>query len=115
MAKKALLSAAEILAAEDLKTEDVDVPEWGGAIRLREWSGVDMLAYETEAEQADGSRALAVAISMSAIDEAGSRLFTADDVEALAKKNGKVLIRLMAKIRALNLAGEDGAKEASGN
>ena len=30
-----LLSKTAILAAQDLQTEDVEVPEWGGAVRVR--------------------------------------------------------------------------------
>ena len=34
-----LLSKTAILCANDLKTEDVDVPEWGGAVRVRSFTG----------------------------------------------------------------------------
>ena len=30
----ALLTRDEILAADDIKTEDVEVPEWGGDVRV---------------------------------------------------------------------------------
>ena len=30
-----LLSKTAILAAQHLQTEDVEVPEWGGAVRVR--------------------------------------------------------------------------------
>ncbi len=30
-----LISKTAILAAQDLQTEDVEVPEWGGAVRVR--------------------------------------------------------------------------------
>ena len=40
-----LLNAGEILAAQDLKTRDVEVPEWGGVVRLRELSARDREWY----------------------------------------------------------------------
>jgi hypothetical protein len=33
-----LLSKSAILCANDLQTEDVDVPEWGGAVRVRSFT-----------------------------------------------------------------------------
>jgi hypothetical protein len=35
-----LLSKTAILCANDLQTEDVDVPEWGGAVRVRSFIAV---------------------------------------------------------------------------
>ena len=34
-----LLSKSAILCANDLQTEDVDVPEWGGTVRVRSFTG----------------------------------------------------------------------------
>ena len=36
-----LLSAAEILAADDLPTEDVEVSEWNGTVRVRALTGAE--------------------------------------------------------------------------
>jgi hypothetical protein len=33
-----LLSKSAILCANDLQTEDVEVPEWGGVVRLRSFT-----------------------------------------------------------------------------
>ena len=40
------LSRDTILQREDIKTEDVEVPEWGGTVRVRGMSGVERDAFE---------------------------------------------------------------------
>ena len=43
-----LLSAQDIIKAQDLKTVDVEVPEWGGTVRLKEMSAQIQSDYERE-------------------------------------------------------------------
>ena len=42
-----LLSKTAILTANDLQTEDVEVPEWGGAVRVRSFTGRERDAFES--------------------------------------------------------------------
>lgn len=41
-----LLSKTDILCANDLQTEDVEVSEWGGAVRVRSFTGRERDAFE---------------------------------------------------------------------
>ena len=41
-----VLSKEQILQADDLKTETVEVPEWGGDVLLRELRGRERDAFE---------------------------------------------------------------------
>ena len=53
------LSRDTILQREDIKTEDVEVPEWGGTVRVRGMSGVERDAFEAsliEQPAANGQR-----------------------------------------------------------
>ena len=53
------LSRDAILQREDIKTEDVEVPEWGGTVRVRGMSGVERDAFESsliEQPAANGQR-----------------------------------------------------------
>ena len=43
-----LLDRATILAADDLRHVDVDVPEWGGVVRVRSLTGAERLDMENE-------------------------------------------------------------------
>lgn len=98
----ALLSRDEILKADDIKTEDVAVPEWGGAVRVRTLSGVERDEFEQTMLKARGPdtdanvrniRARLVCASM--IDEEGKQLFPAiNDVERLGEKSAKALSRV---------------------
>jgi hypothetical protein len=103
-----LLTRDQILDAQDLKSEDVDVPEWGGSVRVRELTASERDAVEAastsiriEKGQAqtdfnkavmEGFRARLAAYSI--VDEAGNRLFTDQDMLALGKKSSSAMQRV---------------------
>ena len=49
-----LLSKTAILCANDLQTEDVDVPEWGGVVRVRSFTGRERDAFEASMVRGEG-------------------------------------------------------------
>ena len=49
-----LLFKTAILAAQDLQTEDVEVPEWGGAVRVRSFTGRERDAFQASMVRGDG-------------------------------------------------------------
>ena len=49
-----LLSKTAILCANDLQTEDVEVPEWGGAVRVRSFTGRERDAFEASMVRGEG-------------------------------------------------------------
>lgn len=106
-----------ILAADDIETEDVPVPEWGVNIQVRGMSGSDRADIMDAALQDDGSLSLKrfypdVVILASHDPETGERIFDPADRDALMAKSGKALDRL-AEV-ALELSGmtEESRKEA---
>jgi hypothetical protein len=97
----ALLSKNEIFAADDRKTEDVSVPEWGGTVRLRGLNGTERDAYEASMEKQVGGKSVrdvrnfrARLVALSAINEDGTALFEQNEVAALAKRSSAALSRL---------------------
>ena len=110
-----LLTKAGILAANDLKTEDVDVPEWGGAVRVRSFTGRERDAFEAAMVRGDGkdrkvdlTNMRARLVGLTVIDEAGQRLFTDEEVDLLGAKSGAALDRVFAVAQKLNgLSGAD--------
>jgi len=102
-----LLSKAAILAAVDRKTEDVEVPEWGGAVRLRTISGSERDQFEASVRSANGkmnlSNVRARLVSLAAVDEKGERMFSNGDVAALGEKSAVALDRVFDV--AMQLAG----------
>jgi hypothetical protein len=98
MTNGGFLTREQILSAEDLPTEDVDVPEWGGHILLRVMPGSDREEFEgsvlEDREDKSTREFRTKLVAFCAVDSAGERLFTIEHVEKLGRKNGKVLDRL---------------------
>ena len=122
-----LLTKQAILSAEDRKFEEVNVPEWGGVVRLATMDGKARDEYDAEMFRrikrspdekvvsmgTEGlSRILLVAC---AVDENGDRLFTEADFEALSKKAGHVVERLFKIAAKLNGLDERSEEDALGN
>lgn len=104
----AFLTAADILAADDTKYDEVDCPEWGGAVRLKSIKGTQRDAYEQSLMKGSGANremnlrnARAKLIVLCAVDEDGRNLFTADDVNRLGAKNAAPLDRLFDACKTL--------------
>lgn len=111
-----LLSREQILGADDRKTEDVEVPEWGGTVRVQALSGTDRDAYEAGIVQirGDGSRTFTLAnararlVALSVVDGEGTRFFSEADITALGAKSAQALERVFDVARRLSgLAEED--------
>ena len=86
-----MLNKDSILKATDLKFRDVDVPEWGGTVRVRE---MDARTFE-EMERMDFTKQekpRATILVNCIVDENNECLFTHDDIDALAKKKYKTLV-----------------------
>ena len=110
-----LLSKTAILAAQDLQTEDVEVPEWGGAVRVRSFTGRERDAFEASMVRGDGrdrkvdlTNMRARLVGLTVIDETGQRLFTDEEADLLGAKSGAALDRVFAIAQKLNgLSGSD--------
>lgn len=100
------LSKDDILKAEDLPVEEVEVPEWGGVVRVRGLSALERDRYELQMHnfRKDTSKAnvRAPMVVRCAVDADGKRLFTDSDAEPLAKKSGAALDRVWDKVRELS-------------
>ena len=95
------LTRDTILECTDLRIEEVQVPEWGGSVFVRELTGNERDQYEASLLTLRGTsaslhlqNARAKLVVMSAVDEEGKRLFSMADVAALGKKSAAALDRL---------------------
>ncbi len=105
-----LLSKEAILSIDDLQTEDVEVPEWGGTVRVRCMTGTERDAFENSLVSVTGSkrtmnienyRARLAVKTM--IDENGDPLFTDEkDVIALGRKSAVALERVTSVAHRLS-------------
>ncbi|MGQ5580925.1 hypothetical protein [Streptomyces sp. ECR3.8] len=119
----ALLSKDQITAADDRKWEDVDVPEWGGTVRLVGMSGSERNAYQSslvvmgsngKPQRLNMSDQLAKLVAKCLVGEDGQRLFSDNEVKALGAKNGAVLDRLGDICQRLSGLRKEDVEEAEG-
>lgn len=105
-----VLTAVEILGKEDLPRELIEIPEWGGAVYVRTFSGAERDSYEewilknrgSDGELKSYRNARALLVVLTACDENGALLFTADQVDALGKKSAAALDRIFEVAQRLN-------------
>jgi hypothetical protein len=110
----ALLSRMQILEVNDLKTIDVDVPEWPnadgtpGMVRFRQLSAEEAMRLTDEMKSHDDNDGMYVMLARTMCDENGNAVFTLEDVPALRKKSMRVLMRLQDEaLRINNMLGKE--------
>lgn len=111
------LDRAEILARQDLITEDLFVPEWDAWVRVRMLTGAERDYFEaslirrssdgrTVTQNLQNIRARLCALCL--VDDQGQRIFAEEDEYALGKKAGAALDRIFTVAQRLNgLRAED--------
>ncbi|CAD6536405.1 hypothetical protein LMG27952_03144 [Paraburkholderia hiiakae] len=111
-----MLTREMILAARDLGFEVVEVPEWGGEVRIGVMSGkVREALMDVLAEKQPVSRFQALMLASTIVDENGAPLFGPNDVEQLSDKNTDVLVRLVGVAMRINKIGAGATEEAEKN
>lgn len=116
----ALLSVQQIFDAQDFETKDVEVPEWGGTVRIKTLSASERDEFETstvktnkagrQEQNLENFRARYVALC--AINEDGSPLFkNRQEVKILGNKSAKALDRVFAAATELNRMTEEDVEE----
>lgn len=114
-----MLTRDQILAADDLKREIVEVPEWGGSVYVAMMSGDARDAWEASIIDGQGNATLrdvrAKLVAATITDEAGVRLFTAEDVAGLSKRSAVALDRVVNVARRLNRLGSQELEDAAKN
>ena len=101
-----LLSADAILKADDLPWEDVDVPEWGGTVRVRRVMAEDFYQYVGNGDGTTKNK-IPRFCALAMIDENGKPLFTPEQAEALGKKSYRAMDRVHEVAKRLSGFGEE--------
>lgn len=113
-----MLNRDSILAVQDLRTVDVDVPEWGGAIRLRMLTAAERFAVNDAASaggQFDPAKFQTALIERTAVNEDGTALFQPGDASALAGKSSGAIAVVFAAAAKLNGLGGQSTDAAEKN
>jgi hypothetical protein len=122
LTRKPYLTRKEILQAGDLEIEDVEVPEWGGVVRVRGLTGEErdalemaMITRKGKSIEIQGSNFRARLVAMSVVDERGERIFSDSDVAALGNKSGHALQRVFEVAQRLSGFSEADVEELGKN
>ena len=123
MSDSKLLSRADILGiADDIQTERVDVPEWGGSVLVRGLTGTERDEFEAGIVGEKKSekrfnyrnfRARLVVLAM--VDEEGNQLFGPADVRQLGERSALALDRVFDVAQRLSGISEDDVEELTKN
>jgi hypothetical protein len=96
-----MLDRKAILAAVDIQTETVEVPEWRGSVMVRGLTGAGRDAWQESMLQGSGrsqkvrlAEATVRLVQLSVIDGTGNLLFKPEDIPALNKKSAAALNRI---------------------
>lgn len=118
----AKLTRAAILAADDIKTEAVLVPEWSGSVLVRGLTGAQRDKFETKIIEQRGTKQIwhrehirAWMVVMSVVDEDGDYLFSDTDVAAVSQKSAGALERIFSAAQRLSGITRSDVEELSKN
>jgi|TARA_R100000734_G_C3316578_1_gene109134 hypothetical protein len=101
-----MLDRDAILNVVDLKPEVVEVPEWGGSLYIRMLTASERDKFEASCVGTGKKQNLtnirARLVVLCACDEAGERLFTDADAEALGRKSAAAVDKVFGACSKLN-------------
>ena len=117
------LKRDEILNCDDLKTEEVNVPEWGGTVVVKAMTGQERDSFEASIVEIKGSaqsykfeNLRAKLVAKTVIDpETKQLMFTVGDIEALGKKSAAALDRIFSVSQRLSKITEKDVEELTKN
>ena len=107
------LTRKDILAADDLSYEEVDCPEWGGVVRVRELTAGEALDLGSETLRGDGNitpDAFKKIAALVIVDAQGKSQFNDKDITLLGRKSLAPIRRIVEttlRISALTVEGEE--------
>lgn len=111
---------AAILALDDRQTEVVAIPEWGMRVIIQSLTGderdeVDewITTHRGEAGEVKQTGFRAFLVAMTAVNSKGDLLFTAEQAEALGRKNHQALVRLASTALRLSKMNQGDVDEAA--
>lgn len=131
-----LLTREQILEAKDIQTKEIEVPEWGGKLRIKQLSAkeynditmnmvnIRKMAAKQLSSKKNADENLEDAINENAIknqkillivksvvDENMKPLFTEADMELLYQKNTNVIDRVISEIENFNAVSTEYGKK----
>lgn len=126
MTEEKLLSRKEILAIDDAVYEYIDMPEWGGTIRVKSLSGTERRAYERSLIVIGDGKDVEVnwdaydtsqprLVSMSIVDKFGKPEFSIKDITKLGQKSSANLQRVFEVCQRISALDKKSIQETAEN
>lgn len=109
------LTRDAILGADDTKRAEVEVPEWGGSVTVRQMTVAERGEFARRSATEDHATIGAWLVAKLTVGPNGSALFTPDDVKALEGRNAKAIDRVVGAILKLNRLSDAEVEKAEGN
>lgn len=110
-----LLSRQAILVVQDISTQDVEVPEWGGAVRVRQMTVAERKEFATKSKDTDSTAMGVWMLCMLCVDEQGKPLFEQADVDELLKRSFQAVDRVIDAVLSVNGLGDKQIEAAAKN
>ena len=114
-----LLGRDAILGAADQRYETVEVPEWGGSVRVKTLSAAERDLFDEECYDArkEGGAVdvRSRLVRFSGVDADGAQLFTADDVDKLGRKSSVAMDRIFSVAQRISGIGAPDLEGLEGN
>jgi hypothetical protein len=111
-----LLTKDQILKSDDLPSIIVDVPDWGGEVKVRAMSIHDRIKFE--AEQANNASQTAMMVNLvlyTCVNENNERIFDDSDKEMLESKSPQALMKVFSASIGLNILTQEVIEEKAKN
>jgi hypothetical protein len=97
-----ILSIRDIAQAQDIKTKDVEVPEWGGVVRLRSMTAEEAVDFLASVKNNRAENVPQI-IKRCAINEDGTKMINSDeDLAVLKGKSMSAMVKVGQAALVLN-------------
>lgn len=113
------LNRETILNANDIKTEEVNVPEWGGAVLVKSLTGAEKDRYEQSIysvkDGANYNNIRSKLVALCICDEELKPVFQSADIDALGQKSAAALDRVFQAAQKLSALSASDVEELEKN
>lgn len=109
------LTAEQILSADDFRYAEVDVPEWGGTVRVRTMSAKQRDALNQMFKNRGEVESTEFMLLMCVVDENGNRVLKREHLDMLKEKSVAPINRIVKAISDLMGTSSDAVESAEKN
>lgn len=111
-----ILTKENIFASQDITTQLIPMPEWGGEVRIKAMSIGDQIEFEKlNKKSKDTSNIVCNTLMFCCIDEDGERLFSEEDLKLLEHKSFRAIEKLFKACLELNALSEESLEKEAKN